>query len=78
MHRPGIASIEGDKLILDGTRIEEVEITHRDTLVRALNEANRKLSEVEAQMFEQEQQKYRERQDHERKLRETAERLNFD
>jgi hypothetical protein len=47
-HRPGIARVEGDRIILDGTTIDEVERTHRDTLVLALNEANRKLEEADA------------------------------
>ena len=41
MHRPGIARIEGDKVVLDGTTIEEVERYHRDTLNLALEAANR-------------------------------------
>lgn len=32
MHRPGIARVSGDRVILDGTTIEEVEKYHRDTL----------------------------------------------
>jgi len=41
MHRPGIVRVEGDKVILDGTTIEEVERYHRDTLDLALEAANR-------------------------------------
>ena len=41
MHRPGIVRIEGDKVVLDGTTIEEVERYHRDTLNLALEAANR-------------------------------------
>ena len=74
MHRPGIARVESDKLYLNGTTIEEVEGTHRNTLVLALNEANRKLSEVEAQMYEEGSSgRQRQRQEHERKLRGAAE-----
>jgi len=32
MHRPGIVSVQGDRVILDGTTIEEVERHHRETL----------------------------------------------
>lgn len=42
MHRPGIASVYGDEIILDGTTIEEVQEYHRDTLVLCVNEANKK------------------------------------
>ncbi|WP_050793289.1 hypothetical protein [Ruminococcus albus] len=42
MHRPGIASVYGDKIILDGTTIEEVRDYHRETLVLCVNTANKK------------------------------------
>jgi len=32
MHRPGIACVVGDRIILDGTTVEEIEKYHRDTL----------------------------------------------
>ena len=32
MHRPGIASVEGDEILLNGTTIEEVRDYHRKTL----------------------------------------------
>jgi len=44
-HRPGIARIEGDRLILDGTTIEEVEQVHQATLQLVLSETNRQYSE---------------------------------
>jgi hypothetical protein len=47
MHRPGIASIRGDTVVLDGTTIEEVGLYHRETLVRAVNAANSKFTELE-------------------------------
>ena len=42
MHRSGIASVYGDKIILDGTTIEEVRDYHRDTLMMCVNIANEK------------------------------------
>ena len=42
MHRFGIASVYGDKIILDGTTIEEVRDYHRDTLLLCVEEANKK------------------------------------
>jgi TIR domain len=41
MHRPGIASVQGDRIVLDGTTIEELERYHLTTLkivVKLLNE----------------------------------------
>lgn len=42
MHRFGIASVVGDKIILDGTTIEEVRDYHRKTLLLCVDEANKK------------------------------------
>ncbi len=48
MHRPGIASVSGTKIVLDGTTIEEVRDYHRDSLIKCVNEANRReLQEIE-------------------------------
>lgn len=49
MHRPGIARVSGDKIILDGTTIEEVRDVHRDTLLLCVDKAN----ELETQYLEQ-------------------------
>jgi hypothetical protein len=32
MHRPGIAEVHGDRIVLNHTSIEEVKEVHRDTL----------------------------------------------
>ena len=32
MHRPGIARVIGDRIVLDGTTVEEIEKYHRETL----------------------------------------------
>jgi hypothetical protein len=45
MHRPGIATVFGSTITLDGTTIEEVERYHRDTLQLAVNETNRQYRE---------------------------------
>ena len=42
MHRPGIASVQADKIILNGTTIDEVKKYHRSTLVLCVNVANDK------------------------------------
>jgi hypothetical protein len=41
MHRPGIASVVGDTVVLDGTTVEEVKNFHRDTLVLIIQETNK-------------------------------------
>lgn len=52
MHRPGIASVVGDEIILNGTTIEEVRDIHRETLKLCVDIANaeeKKILEVEHQ-----------------------------
>lgn len=49
MHRPGIASVYGDKIILDGTTIEEVRDYHRETLLLCVNIANEKEQSIIAE-----------------------------
>lgn len=46
MHKPGIASVYGDKIILDGTTIEEVRDYHRETLILCVAEANKKEKQI--------------------------------
>ncbi|WP_243720234.1 SEFIR domain-containing protein [Macrococcoides canis] len=41
MHRFGKARVIGDKIILDGTTIEEVKNYHRDTLIMCVEDANK-------------------------------------
>ncbi len=53
MHRPGIASVVGDEIVLNGTTIEEVRDYHRDTLILCVKEANR----LEAEYLEREQKR---------------------
>ena len=45
MHRPGIARVEGAKIVLDGTTVPEVRDYHRETLVQCVSEANNVESE---------------------------------
>ncbi len=45
MHRRGIASVIGETIVLDGTTVDEVEKYHRDTLILACSEANKKYQE---------------------------------
>ncbi len=46
MHRPGIAAVSGDRIILDGTTIEEVQKYHRDTLQLCVTIANEKETQI--------------------------------
>lgn len=57
MHRPGIASVHGDKIVLNGTTIEDVRNYHRETLILCVDEANRKETQI---LSEEQQRKERE------------------
>jgi len=60
MHRPGIASVVGDTIHLDGTTIYEVQRYHRDTLILSIEEANKKYIAIfERQYREQERERQR-------------------
>jgi len=62
MHRPNIAKVAGDKIILDGSTMEELRDYHRETLKLAVNNAN----ELYKQFLE------------EKKLMDEAEKHNLD
>ena len=67
MHRPGIASVHGDTILLDGTTLEEVSNYHKDTLILCVDEANRKEAELLAQRSraqEQENEQIKQFSDH--------------
>ncbi len=77
MHRPGIVSVIGDRVILDGTTMDEVKKYHRNTLVLCVEEANKK----EVEYFRKlEDEKERERQksvQHKKHIGEIAEDIEF-
>jgi hypothetical protein len=78
MHRSGIASVEGDCFVLDGTTIEEVEQHHVETLKLVVDRAN-----AETRRIDQEEKVKREREeaasrDHKASVAEAAKRITFD
>jgi len=78
MHRPGIASVQGNRIILDGTTIDEIEKYHLTTLKLAVSAANDERSHMAAREWAQEQERAKVRRDQERAASEIASRLNFD
>lgn len=78
MHRPGIARVEGDRVILDGTTVEEVERFHRDTLVAVTRRVNEIMAEHQADQERREEELARNKAEHEREVRERALRISFD
>jgi hypothetical protein len=78
MHRPGIASVEGDRIILDGTTVQEVERYHRDTLILAVDAANREFAEREAKRRSAEAAERLRVEEHKKSVHDAARRLKFD
>jgi hypothetical protein len=78
MHRPGIASVHGDRIVLDGTTVEEVQKYHRDTLILCVQETNRRIADWEAKVRTREEQRQRQSAEHQRRVREVSEKIRFD
>jgi len=78
MHRPGIASVSSDRIILNGTTIEEVEKYHKRILELAVEEANRQYVEFQKQKRDLQQQEQERIREHKRKAEEAAKRVKFD
>lgn len=76
-HRPGIASVIGDTVVLDGTTIEEVKDYHRDTLVLVVQETNKQYKEFvdrRQKAIEREQEQLR---THKQKLDNISNQIKF-
>jgi hypothetical protein len=77
MHRPGIARVLGDQVILDGTTLEEVEEYHRDTLLLVIDRVNQLMAEHEERKRREEEVALQRRQQHESAVNDTAKRIKF-
>ena len=77
MHRPGIARIHGDKVILNGTTVEEVEKYHRDTLILAAEEANKGYAEWQRRRQAEEEREHARLDAHKQSVEDAAKRLKF-
>jgi len=78
MHRPGIGKVLGDRVILDGTTIEEVEKYHRETLLVVIERVNAEIAELEAQKGRAAEAALQRRQQHESTVNEISKRIKFD
>jgi hypothetical protein len=77
-HRPRIARVEGDRIILDGTTVEEVEKCHRDTLKAVIEKVNKDIAEHEARQRRVQEERAEQLRQHEQSVRDAAKRINFD
>jgi len=78
MHRPGIATVYGNQVILNGTTIEEVEKYHKDTLKLAVEVANKKLEEINIRKQQKDERDRIERENHRKNIDDISNRINFD
>jgi len=78
MHRPGIASVDGATITLDGTTIEEVERYHRDTLQLAIAETNRQCREAIRDGEEGRGSANSQREEYRKRIEDTSKRIKFD
>src|SRR5208282_106950 len=78
MHRPGIARVEGDRLILDGTRVDEIEKYHAETLKLVVERTNQIVASLAASRRQKELKAERVVDEHKQRAREVAKRLKFD
>ncbi len=78
MHRPGIARVRGDRIILDGTTMDEVQKVHRDTLLLCVKETNRIIAEQDATAQRIAQQNQAQSEQHRQRVRDVADGIRFD
>ncbi len=78
MHRPGIATVKGAWIVLDGTTLEEVEKYHRDTLNLCVKFANQEEAEFVKDRQREEERQQRQAADHRREVEHRSKKISFD
>ena len=77
MHRPGIAKIVEDKIILEGTTIQEVKKYHRDTLIMCVNDTNEEYKILRNKEIKQQQNEIKKVKDFENSLNKNINDIKF-
>jgi len=77
MHRPGIASVHGDRIVLDGTTIDELERYHLKTLKLVIRQLNEALDAHRHRERERGAAETRAKAEHDRRVHEVAKRPDF-
>ena len=77
MHRPGIARVASDKIILDGTTIEEVNQYHRDTLILCVEKTNEEEKQIRKREEQLKRKKQEERENHYRNIDDISKDIKF-
>ena len=78
MHRPGIASVSGGRIVLNGTTMDEVERYHAETLRLVVDATNRDRQALAERKDRERAAEIDRAADHERSVGEIAQRLRFD
>jgi len=78
MHRPGICQVVGDTIWLNGTTLEEIERTHKETLQLALDETNQKYAEFLAKREADNERLRKENEAHKQHVSEAAKKIRFE
>ena len=78
MHRPGIASVRGAAIVLGGTTLEEIREYHRDTLVKCVEQANRKEAEILTQQLRANEIRRQRSEEHRTNVETIARDISFD
>lgn len=77
IHRPGIARVESDKIILDGTTIEEVKQYHRDTLILCVEKTNEEEKQIRRREEQLKRKKQEEIENHYRNINDISKDIKF-
>ncbi len=77
-HRPGIASVVGDSIVLAKTTVEELEEVHKETLRHVLARVNEEAARIEASERERAAAESKAQREHDERVRTAAKRLRFD
>ena len=77
-HRPGIAQVLGDTIVLNGTTVEEVRDVHVKTLKLAVEATNEQATAVAERERLVREAAARQQAEHEANLREVASEVRFD
>lgn len=78
MHRPGILSVVGDRVVLDGTTMEEVEKYHLETLKLVIQKTNQEMTELIATENQHKKREDEMIEQHKSDVQDIADRLEFD
>lgn len=78
MHRPGIASVIGDQVVLNGTTMEELERYHLQTLRIVMEKVNAEYQQLLDQQEQKAAGQAAETVDHKSRVSDVASRLTFE